>query len=71
MPVLDDVVDDGGETLTLTLSNASGAWVEERGRRRARSRTPIPCSGHGWRGSGGRLAPMSPMPSVTGYGVGP
>ena len=29
VPVLDDVVDDGGETLTLTLSNASGAWVED------------------------------------------
>ena len=29
VPVLDDAVDDGGETLTLTLSNASGAWVED------------------------------------------
>ena len=29
VPVLNDVVDDGGETLTLTLSNASGAWIED------------------------------------------
>ena len=30
VPVLDDVVDDDGETMTLTLSNASsGAWIED------------------------------------------
>ena len=29
VPVLNDAVDDGGETLTLTLSNASGAWIED------------------------------------------
>ena len=29
VPVLDDAVDDGGETLTLTLSSASGAWIED------------------------------------------
>ena len=29
VPVLDDAIDDGGETLTLTLSNASGAWIED------------------------------------------
>ena len=27
--VLDDVHDDPGETLTLTLSNATGAWIED------------------------------------------
>ena len=29
VPVLDDAIDDGGETLTLMLSNASGAWIED------------------------------------------
>ena len=27
MPIADDTVDDGGETFTLTLSNASGAGL--------------------------------------------
>ena len=29
VPVLDDSIHEGDETLTLTLSNASGAWIED------------------------------------------
>ena len=29
VPLLDDVVNDGGETFTLTLSNPAGAWIED------------------------------------------
>ena len=29
VPLLDDVVNDGGETFTLTLSNPLGAWIED------------------------------------------
>ena len=29
VPVLDDAHDDDGETLTLTLTNATGAWIED------------------------------------------
>ena len=29
VPVIDDSHDEGDETLTLTLSNASGAWIED------------------------------------------
>ena len=29
VPVLDDAHDEGSETLTLTLSNATGAWIED------------------------------------------
>ena len=29
VPVIDDLHDEGDETLTLTLSNASGAWIED------------------------------------------
>ena len=54
VPVLDDAHDEGSETLTLTLSNASGAHHRRRCRRRGPSTTPTICRRRGSRGSGAR-----------------
>ena len=51
VPILDDAIDDGVETMTLTLSSATNARIAD-GRPRARSRTPIRSRKPGSPGSG-------------------
>ena len=53
VPVLDDAHDEGSETLTLTLSNPSGAYIED-GEATGTINNTDPMPGLGWRGSGAR-----------------
>ena len=57
--LLDDTHDEGEETFTLRLSNASGAVITARRREPGRSRTTTRCRGRWWRTSGGRRCTWS------------